>query len=93
MVPNPGIVMPMIPVRSSCSLSNVRTATSSASVESSPPEMPTTAFSQRVCTSRLASPCEVGHHHLLFEHETLRFAQDLSVFGDDAVPGEYQVSR
>ena len=50
--------MPMIPVRSSCSLSNVRTATSSASVESSPPEMPTTAFSQRVCTSRLASPCD-----------------------------------
>ena len=36
---------------------------------------------------------EVGHHQLLFEHETLRFAQDLSVFGDDAVPGEYQVGR
>ena len=36
---------------------------------------------------------EVGHHQLLFEHEALRFAQDLSVFGDDAVPGEYQVGR
>lgn len=54
--PETGIVIPTIPRRSSPSRSNARTVTSSASVESSPPEMPTTAFVLRVCASRRANP-------------------------------------
>ena len=43
-VPKPGIVTPMIPLRSNPSTSNVRTATRRASVESNPPDMPITRF-------------------------------------------------
>ena len=55
-VPNPGIVTPIIPFRSIFNLSNVFTQTSRASVLSSPPLTPITTVLLFVCTNRLASP-------------------------------------
>ena len=55
-VPNPGIVTPIIPLRFQPSLSNVFTQTSNASVESRPPDMPTTALLALVCSKRCANP-------------------------------------
>ena len=45
-VPNPGMVIPMIPLRSSFSLSKALAATSSARVLSRPPDTPTTRLLQ-----------------------------------------------
>ena len=55
-VPKPGIVIPRIPFRDNPSLSKVFTQTSSASVESRPPEIPTTAVLAPVWTNLCASP-------------------------------------
>ena len=55
-VPNPGIVTPIIPLRSQPSLSKVFTQTNNASVESKPPDIPTTALLALVCTNRCANP-------------------------------------
>ncbi len=50
--PKPGIVTALIRSCGMPSRSNARTVTSSASVESRPPEMPTTAVLQCVCSRR-----------------------------------------
>ncbi len=55
-VPKPGIVMPVIPLRSSPRMSKAFTATSSASVESSPPDMPTVRCLHPVASRRCTSP-------------------------------------
>lgn len=55
-VPNPGIVTPIMPLRSQPSLSKVFTQTNNANVESKPPDMPTTALLALVCTKRCANP-------------------------------------
>ena len=55
-VPKPGIVTPMIPLRSNPSTSNVRTATRRASVESNPPDMPITRFLVFVTCNLCARP-------------------------------------
>ena len=55
-VPNPGIVTPIISLRDHPNLSKVLTHTSNANVESNPPEMPTTALLAAVCTRRWAKP-------------------------------------
>ena len=54
-VPNPGMVTAMIPLRSLPDKSNARTVTRSARVESSPPEIPTTALAF-VCSKRFFNP-------------------------------------
>ena len=56
-VPYPGIVTPVMPLRSKPSLSKAIAVTMSARVLSKPPEMPMTAFLQCMCESLVASPC------------------------------------
>ena len=53
-VPNPGIVIVTIFFLSNLRSSNVLTITRRAKVESSPPEIPTTAFLHLVCSNLLA---------------------------------------
>ena len=55
-VPKQGMVTHMIPRRSRPSMSNVRAVTSSASVESSPPEIPITAVLHPMWRSLCLSP-------------------------------------
>ena len=55
-VPKQGIVTHVIPFLSSPERSNALTVTSSASVESSPPDIPITALLQPVCSSLFLSP-------------------------------------
>ena len=59
-VPNPGIVIPSTLSLGMPRVSNASTVTSSARVESSPPETPMTALRQRMWSSLVASPatCE-----------------------------------
>ncbi len=55
-VPNPGMVIPMMFCRGRFSKSKVLTATSNASVESSPPETPMVIVFTPVCSNLLANP-------------------------------------
>ena len=57
-VPKPGMVTPMMPSRGSFKRSKAAMATMSASVESSPPEMPITARRRPMWRSRSASACD-----------------------------------
>ena len=56
-VPKPGMVTAMMPERSIPRMSKARAQTSSASVESSPPDTPMTAVCECVCASLFARPC------------------------------------
>ena len=56
LVPKAGIVTARMPARSRPRRSNVRTQTSSASVESSPPERPSSTRFAPTCSSRRARP-------------------------------------
>ena len=58
LVPMPGMVTARIPFRSRPSISKAWTATSSANVESRPPEMPMTIRLDSVCFSLLAKPVD-----------------------------------
>ncbi len=57
-VPKQGIVTAIISVRRLCRASIALTITSSASVLSSPPEMPTITFGQFICSIRRISPSD-----------------------------------
>jgi len=55
-VPKPGIVTAIIPFLSRFNLSKALAVTNNANVESRPPEIPTTAFLQLVCSNLFLSP-------------------------------------